>query len=70
MTTPAPGAVLYRGDSRRMTEVTDGSIDLVVTSPPYWQIKDYGAAGQIGAGESLHAPRCTAATASCRCTRR
>jgi hypothetical protein len=70
MTTPAPGAVLYRGDSRRMTEVTDGSIDLVVTSPPYWQIKDYGAAGQIGAGESLPAPRCTAATASCRCTRR
>jgi len=56
MTTPAPGAVLYRGDSRRMTEVTDGSLDLVVTSPPYWQIKDYGAAGQIGAGESLHAP--------------
>jgi len=55
MTTKAPTAVFYRGDSRRMTEVADGSIDLVVTSPPYWQIKDYGAAGQIGAGESLHA---------------
>ena len=55
MTTQSPGAVFYRGDSRRMTEVADGSIDLVVTSPPYWQIKDYGAAGQIGAGESLHA---------------
>src|SRR6185312_14715765 len=25
-----------------------------ITSPPYWQIKDYGAAGQIGFGQSLH----------------
>jgi len=26
----------------------------VVTSPPYWQIKDYGVPGQIGYGQSLH----------------
>ncbi|MEM1671634.1 MAG: DNA methyltransferase, partial [Archaeoglobaceae archaeon] len=30
------------------------SIDLVVTSPPYWHIKDYGVEGQIGYGQSLH----------------
>jgi modification methylase len=38
-----------------MPELADGSVDLVVTSPPYWQIKNYGVAGQVGAGESLHA---------------
>jgi modification methylase len=42
------------GDSRRMREVSDASVDLVVTSPPYWHIKDYGQAGQIGYGQSLH----------------
>jgi len=36
------------GDSRRMSEVAEESVHLVVTSPPYWQLKDYGGAGQIG----------------------
>lgn len=31
-----------------MREVEDESVHLVVTSPPYWQIKDYGAQDQIG----------------------
>lgn len=47
-------AKIIFGDSRRMPEVADGAVDLVVTSPPYWQIKDYGAAGQTGFGQSLH----------------
>lgn len=47
-------AVLYNADCRRMPELAAGSIDLVVTSPPYWQIKDYGSPGQIGFGQSLH----------------
>jgi len=47
-------AVLYNADCRRMPELADGSIELVVTSPPYWQIKDYGSPGQIGFGQSLH----------------
>jgi DNA modification methylase len=42
------------GDSREMGEVADGSVDLVVTSPPYWHIKDYGISGQVGYGQSLH----------------
>ncbi len=45
---------LIIGDSRRMTEVSDQAIGLVVTSPPYWNIKDYGIKGQIGYGQSLH----------------
>jgi modification methylase len=47
-------AVIYRGDARRMSEIADACARLVVTSPPYWQIKDYGVSGQIGSGESLH----------------
>jgi DNA modification methylase len=42
------------GDSRAMPELADDSVDLVVTSPPYWHLKDYGVPGQIGYGQSLH----------------
>jgi len=38
-----------------MVECADASVDLVVTSPPYWQIKDYESAEQIGHGQTLHA---------------
>jgi len=31
-----------------MAEINDQSVHLVVTSPPYWQIKDYGDKNQIG----------------------
>ncbi|MER3413085.1 MAG: DNA methylase N-4 [Armatimonadota bacterium] len=31
-----------------MSEVQDGSVHLVVTSPPYWQLKDYGHDCQVG----------------------
>lgn len=36
------------GDSRWMKEVPDESVHLIVTSPPYWQLKDYGNGKQIG----------------------
>jgi site-specific DNA-methyltransferase (adenine-specific) len=36
------------GDSRWMREVDDESVHLVITSPPYWQLKDYGNGNQIG----------------------
>jgi modification methylase len=48
-------AVIYHADSRSMPEVQSGSVPLTVTSPPYWQIKDYGIPGQIGHGQGLHA---------------
>ncbi len=47
-------ATLYLADSRSLKELKDESVDLVVTSPPYWHIKDYGAENQIGYGQSLH----------------
>lgn len=31
-----------------MKELPNESVHLVVTSPPYWQLKDYGGHGQIG----------------------
>lgn len=31
-----------------MDELEDSSVQLVVTSPPYWQLKDYGTENQIG----------------------
>lgn len=36
------------GDARNMEQLADQSVHLVITSPPYWQLKDYGAGGQIG----------------------
>jgi DNA modification methylase len=39
--------LIINGDSRRMLELQDNSIDLVVTSPPYWQLKDYGSAREF-----------------------
>jgi len=47
-------AKIIIGDSRKMIEIENNSIDLVLTSPPYWHIKDYGVPGQIGYGQSLH----------------
>jgi len=40
------------GDSRYMDEVEDKSVHLVITSPPYWQLKDYGVKDQIGFDDS------------------
>jgi len=40
------------GDSRKMQEVKDASAHLIVTSPPYWQLKDYGSSDQIGFNHS------------------
>lgn len=36
------------GNAQNMTELSDESVHLVITSPPYWQIKDYGSNKQIG----------------------
>jgi site-specific DNA-methyltransferase (adenine-specific) len=40
------------GDSRKMSELPDESVHLVVTSPPYWQLKDYGNENQLGFHDS------------------
>lgn len=43
---------LINGDSRNMTLMPDKSVHLIITSPPYWQLKDYGTDNQIGFNES------------------
>lgn len=40
------------GDSRKMEEMQNESVHLIITSPPYWQLKDYGAENQIGFNDS------------------
>ncbi len=47
-------AKIIIGNSRQMKEVKNEEIDLIITSPPYWHIKDYGIPGQIGYGQTLH----------------
>ena len=43
---------IINGDCRYMNEIADNSIHLIITSPPYWQLKDYGTANQIGFNDS------------------
>jgi DNA modification methylase len=43
------------GDSRSMKEVDDNSVHLVVTSPPYWRLKDYGNDEAIGQNPDCYA---------------
>ena len=47
-----PKATIIIGDSRRMEELKDESVHLIITSPPYWQLKDYGNGSQIGFNDS------------------
>lgn len=40
---------LYHGDARSMTFIPDQSVHLIVTSPPYWNLKRYNdTLGQMG----------------------
>jgi len=48
---PARHRIIF-GDSRAMNEVADRSVHLVITSPPYWQLKDYEDRRQIGFHDS------------------
>lgn len=44
---PTPSTRVVTGDARE-TGLDANSVDLVVTSPPYWQKRDYGHPDQIG----------------------
>lgn len=48
------GVSILIGDVRdRLRELPADSFDCVVTSPPYWGLRDYGVAGQIGLEPTL-----------------
>ncbi|HBI23162.1 MAG TPA: DNA methylase N-4 [Nitrospiraceae bacterium] len=47
-----PKTTIITGDSRYMSEIKDEIVHLIITSPPYWQLKDYGNGDQIGFNDS------------------
>ena len=47
---------IREGDARDLSYISDASVDLIVTSPPYWTLKDYNrTAGQLGDVEKYEA---------------
>ena len=61
---------ILTGDVREvLPTLADDSFDCIVTSPPYWGLRDYGVAGQIGLEETLEA-YLDQMTAVCREARR
>ncbi len=48
------GSTIIEGDSHiALQRLADKSVQCVVTSPPYWGLRDYGIEGQIGLEEQL-----------------
>lgn len=47
-------AVIYNHDSSNMSMIPDEFVNLIITSPPYWTLKDYDVEGQIGKGSSSY----------------
>jgi len=45
---------IYIKNSQDMSEIKDNSVNLIITSPPYWSLKDYGTTDQIGFGSSSY----------------
>ena len=44
-----PNATILLGDARtRLADIPDQSVQCVITSPPYWGLRDYGTTNQIG----------------------
>ena len=39
---------VYFGTSEKMENISDGSVDFIMTSPPYWNLKNYGSDNEIG----------------------
>ena len=56
---------IINGDSRQMSELNDESVHLIVTSPPYWQLKDYGTDNQIGFHDDYKTNKPPNLTAEC-----
>ncbi|MEY9861521.1 site-specific DNA-methyltransferase (adenine-specific) [Catenulispora sp. GAS73] len=51
-----PRNTILVGDVRtRLSELPDASVHCVITSPPYWGLRDYGHPGQIGAEPTVQA---------------
>ena len=62
---------LHLGDARDLSWIPNESVDLVVTSPPYWTLKQYreGRAGQLGDIADYEAFLAELDKVWCECTR-
>jgi DNA modification methylase len=47
-------AQIYIKSSKDMSDIKDSSVNLVITSPPYWTLKDYDNDAQIGTGSTSY----------------
>lgn len=47
-------ATVFNMNSNDMSAIPDNSVNLIITSPPYWTLKDYDVEGQIGTGSSSY----------------
>ena len=45
---PNAKGIIYFNSSENMKQIKDSTVDAVITSPPYWNLKDYYKEGQIG----------------------
>ena len=51
---PLDGSMLYEGDAFTILQrLPSDSIQCIVTSPPYWGLRDYNNPDQIGLEETL-----------------
>lgn len=39
-------------DAKSLSRIVPGGVDLIISSPPYFDMKDYGPSGQIGFGQN------------------
>lgn len=47
-------ATIVNANSCDMSLIPDESVNLIITSPPYWTLKDYEVDGQIGTGSNSY----------------
>ena len=52
---PNTGSQIHQGDARNLSFLPEASIDVIVTSPPYWLRRDYGHPEQLGQETTLQA---------------
>lgn len=45
--------ILHGDTLEKIKLIKDKSLDCIVTSPPYWQLRDYGVVGQLGLEDTV-----------------
>jgi DNA modification methylase len=49
-----PNTILVGDATEQLRTLAPGSVDCVITSPPFYMLRNYGAVGQIGLEETVH----------------